>query len=282
MIYVLSAVGFFALVGAAVGLLIALVKALTKQPAWPAARFGLISIAVLIVAAVATTAFPVPKVAVVATPTPVPKPTLPPYLALVAGQHAYVNSNSEGDNSKGTFFRDWATVTKWASGAASGPSELPHYDVPVGTEIVVQSWKTSTCNDDCVMVDVQTTVPPIREGYVLAIDLIPIIPVGTILIATAPGTPNASKTIGMGSAPGDSKTTSVRIGSHARLLDVVHDSRLAAPLADPFHVEILDGPQKGRRGYLGMLTASASSNGMGGEEYRKTCRCVTIYLNEHV
>jgi len=281
MIYVLSAVGFVALVGAAVGLLIALVKTLTKQPAWPAARFGLVCIALLVIALLATTAFPIPKVAVVATPTPIPKPTLPPFLALVAGQHAYVNTNSEGDDSKGTFFKDWATVTKWASGTASGPSELPHYDLPVGTEVVVQSWKTSTCNDDCVMVDVKTIDPPIREGYILDIDLIPIIPVGTTLIATAPGTPNASNTIGMGSAPANGKTTWVRIGTRVRLLDVVHDARLAAVFADPFHVEVLEGSRRGLRGYLGMLTASSPSNGMGGNEYNAKCRCVGLFLNEH-
>lgn len=281
MIALLSLIFFLATLVGLVAFIIAIIKAVRRQPAWRSTRLGLICVAIFIASSVGVVSL-MPKTAASATsPTPTPKPTLPPYLALVKGQHAYVTTNGEGDDSKSTLFKDWATVTKWASGAASGPSELPHYDLPVGTEVVIQSWKALTCDIACVMVDVKSAKGPNVEGYATDVSLVPLVPTGTVLIITAPGSTNSSKTIGLDPAPLGGKTIWVRVGSHARVLDILHGAELARSFETPYHVELIDGPQKGTRGYASSLSISAPSNGVGGEEYSKKCRCVSLYFNEH-
>lgn len=79
--------------------------------------------------------------------------------------------------------RDWTVVENWYSGKAFGPEQLPHTDLPVGTEVVVDSWRPIGEGEDRkLMVLIHTMRSPTRRGYVVDVSLIPKIPEGSPVI----------------------------------------------------------------------------------------------------
>lgn len=213
--------------------------------------------------------------------TPAPKPTLPPYLSLYPGQRAYLDTNSEGDGRYGTLFKDWKTVTKWASGHFNGPSDLPHVDLPVGTEVEIHSWRRVHIVDhEQNMIDVATIRGSKAEGWVMDVSLIPEIPSGTVLVVSSAFKDKPNLKLPLSASP-DGSTNGPKIaqGTSVPLVSVVHDARLSTGLS-MYYVRVMEGPHRGARGYFSTLDLSAPSNAMGGEEYDPKCHCVDLFFNE--
>ncbi len=245
----LSLISFLGFVAAIILSIIAIVAKLRRRPSKRFTFAALSAFGIFIVTLIGAIALLPPEATSIKQSAQLPEATshplktLPPYLALRVGLHAYANSNAEGDDSKGTLFLDWPTVVKWNSGEGGGPEALRHVDIPVGTEVAIESWRTIGSGESKhVMIKVTTLAKPGASGYIMDIMLIPKISPGTRLIVTAPGTglpdkmPMYDNAAGKGDHP-----TMVPVGSDLALLDVVHDKRIADTFTAPFHARVVHG-----------------------------------------
>lgn len=274
----------FAAIAALVCLLTVAVVAKVLKRNGPKRRYIILTAAVAIgslVVAMVLPAPPAPAKAPAGTTSDARPGGLPAYLVLRPGQHAYLDSNSEGNGTVGTLFRDWRSVTTWYSGNFASPSDLRHVDLPTGTEVVVDSWRTIGSGEAAKrMILVHTAHAPVRAGYSYDVFLLPAPPAGSTVIVTdlfqpKPGARDKGVTLFPSPNAAVKDYINVRTLSKAVVLDVDQH-----PDTDwPYHVRIVDGPQKGRTGYLARLTISAPSDGAGGGEYGAWCKCVSMYLN---
>lgn len=222
-----------------------------------------------------------PKI-VVHRPVRAPKRAgrLPDFIALVVGVHGFLESNNEGDGRMGTLFDDIDTARRWATGQFSGPEDLPHHDLPVGTPVVVQSWETmhGAGSDLYVMLEVPVVARPSLHGFVRDISVLPAVPPGTHLIVKGLGRFRKGQNVSMDvSGDSDSLKVLVPIGSIATVLR--YDDRATG--LSPYVVQIASGNSKGARGYLGPLALGVVTNGhVPTEEYDPGCDCVGLFLLE--
>lgn len=283
MIVALMGLLFFAAIVALLVLLLVAIVAKVRKRRGPKRRYIAVAAAVAVgslsVAIILPTP-PAPAKAAVETQQTTPS-GLPAYLTLRKGQHAYLDSNAEGDGTIGTLFANWETVEKWYSGNFAEPSDLRHIDLPTGTEVVVDSWRTIGTGEDAKrMILVHTLHTPVRSGYSYDVLLLPVPPAGSTVVVSGLGEPKPGqrdKGVPMFPTPNAAfkNYISVRTLSKAVVLDV--DQHRDTDW--PYHVRILDGPQKGRSGYFARYVVSVPSNGAGGGEYSAWCKCVTMYLN---
>lgn len=287
---VAEALAFLSFVLLAIAVPVTIIRALMKKPSknWLYAALGsfvIFGVGLIVFNSLEPTEGKKPRVvgnlkkgspAPTARLVPTEQP-FPAYLALRSGQRALLGSNNEDDGSMGTLFDDLAAVRKWAAGQASGPSDVRHHDLPIGTRVVVRSWThvRAVGSNDYTMINVVTLMNPRREGYVQDIYLLPMIPSGARLIVH-----NAVR----GHRGG---TMELKRTQHPSTLTIAEGTPLSSLAVSPrgdtlshYRAEVLSGPHRGARGWFSDFSLGAPSPPVGGGEYDKTCHCVSLYLHE--
>lgn len=287
---VAEALAFLSFVLLAIAVPVTIIRALMKKPSknWHYAALGsfvIFGVGLIVFNSLEPTEGKKPRVvgsleigspAPTARPVPTEQP-FPAYLGLRGGQRPLLDSNNEGDGSMGTLFDDLAAVRKWAAGQASGPADVRHHDLPIGTRIVVRSWThvRAVSGDDYTMIDVMTVTNPRREGYVRDIYLLPMIPSGARLIVH-----NAVRGYRAG-------TMELKRTQHPPTLTIAEGTPVSSLAVSPrgdtlshYRAEVLSGPHRGARGWFSDFSLGALSPPVSGGEYDKTCHCVSLYLRE--